>query len=89
MQFQARDQRGLRNPACVNDGPIARTIAFFGCVPVTMNPPINALSPVPTLSRVEILASWEARGSLTMTIACAVKPRNVANRGCPRAFALT
>src|SRR4051812_44402632 len=32
-------------------------ITFFGCVPVTMKPPIRALSPVSTRKRVEILPS--------------------------------
>src|SRR5436190_22647220 len=43
-------------PGIVSDGPIARMITFFGCVPVTMKPPIKVLSPVSTFSRVEILA---------------------------------
>ena len=38
-----------------NDGPIARTISFFGCVPVMINPPMSTSSPVSTRSRVEIL----------------------------------
>ena len=37
-----------------SDGPIARTIIFFGCVPVTMKPPISTLSPVSTRKRVEM-----------------------------------
>src|SRR5205809_621186 len=43
-------------PGMVSDGPMARMITFFGCVPVTMKPPIKVLSPVSTFSRVEILA---------------------------------
>ena len=35
---------------------MARTITFFGCVPVTMNPPMSTLSPVSTRRRVEMLA---------------------------------
>ena len=34
---------------------MARTITFFGWVPVMMNPPIRTLSPVSTRKRVEIL----------------------------------
>src|ERR1043166_7053233 len=46
---------GLANGlATGKEGPIARTITFFAWVPVTINPPIGALSPVPTLRRVEI-----------------------------------
>src|SRR6266478_7111472 len=37
-----------------SDGPMARTIIFFGCVPVTMKPPISTLSPVSTRKRVEM-----------------------------------
>ena len=37
-----------------SDGPIARTITLFDCVPVIINPPIRALSPVSTRKRVEI-----------------------------------
>src|SRR6266478_873456 len=37
-----------------SDGPTARTIIFFGCVPLTMKPPINTLSPVSTRKRVEM-----------------------------------
>ena len=33
---------------------MARTIIFFGCVPVTMKPPISTLSPVSTRKRVEM-----------------------------------
>src|SRR5947207_1911616 len=36
------------------EGPIARTITFFACVPVIMNPPIRTLSPVSTRKRVEM-----------------------------------
>src|SRR5947209_11795606 len=46
-----------RLPATGKEGPIARTITFFCCVPVTIKPPINTLSPVSTRRRVEILAS--------------------------------
>src|SRR6476646_9142390 len=53
--FWSRSEKG-------NDGPIARTITFFGCVPVTMNPPIKTFSPVSTRNRVEILASWPGTG---------------------------
>src|ERR1051325_440852 len=38
-----------------SDGPIARTITFFGCVPVIMNPPMRTLLPVSTRRRVEML----------------------------------
>ena len=34
---------------------MARKMTLFGCVPVTMNPPMRALSPVSTRSRVEML----------------------------------
>ena len=40
-----------------NDGPMARTTIFFGCVPVTIKPPISALLPVSTFRRVEIFPS--------------------------------
>src|ERR1043166_2700382 len=43
-----------REPGKGSDGPMARTITLLGCVPVTMNPPIRALSPVSTRNRVEI-----------------------------------
>src|SRR6476620_7831994 len=43
-------------PGTFKDGPIPRMITFLGCDPVMMNPPIRALSPVPTFSRVEIFA---------------------------------
>src|SRR5204862_1556958 len=33
---------------------MTRTIIFFGCVPVTMKPPISTLSPVSTRKRVEM-----------------------------------
>src|SRR5450432_511974 len=36
------------------EGPIARMITFFGCVPVMINPPIRTLSPVSTRKRVEM-----------------------------------
>src|SRR5207237_6090272 len=38
-----------------SDGPIARTITFFGWAPVIMNPPMRTLLPVSTRRRVEIL----------------------------------
>ena len=38
------------------DGPIARTIILFCIRPVTMNPPMSALSPVSTRRRVEMFA---------------------------------
>src|SRR6476646_2753979 len=38
-----------------SDGPMARTIIFFGAVPEIMKPPISALSPVSTRKRVERL----------------------------------
>jgi hypothetical protein len=38
------------------DGPMPRMMIFFGCVPAIINPPIRALSPVPTRRRVERLA---------------------------------
>ena len=50
-------------PGNGNDGPIARTITFFACVPVTINPPINTLSAVPTLSRVEIFPSCTGKAA--------------------------
>src|ERR1043166_1596684 len=43
-----------RAPGTDTDGPIARTMTLLGCVPVTMNPPIKALSPVSTFRRVEM-----------------------------------
>ena len=42
-------------PKLPSDGPIPRKTTFFGAAPVMMNPPIITLSPVSTLSRVEIL----------------------------------
>ncbi len=47
-----------RHAVTFNEGPIARTITFFGCVPVTMNPPMSTLSPPSTRRRVEILPRW-------------------------------
>ena len=38
------------------DGPMARAMRRFGCVPVTMKPPISTLSPDPTRTRVEMFA---------------------------------
>ena len=49
-------------PARGSEGPIARTITFFGCVPVMIKPPIKTLSPVSTRRRVEILAKVVATG---------------------------
>src|SRR3954451_9495472 len=46
-----------RLSASGKDVPIARTMTFFGCVPVMMNPPMRTLSPVSTRRRVEMLAS--------------------------------
>ena len=43
-------------PTLVNEGPMARTITLFGAFPVTIKPPIRALSPVKTRSRVEMLS---------------------------------
>src|SRR5215211_8779385 len=45
-------------PGTVREGPIARTITFFGCVPVTMKPPMSTLSLVSARRRVEIFKSW-------------------------------
>ena len=44
-------------PSSGNEGPIARTITFFACDPVIMNPPIRTLSPVSTRKRVEMFWS--------------------------------
>jgi hypothetical protein len=41
--------------SAASDGPVPRTITFFGAVPVMINPPIIAFSPVPTCSRVLML----------------------------------
>src|SRR6478672_11585570 len=46
-----------RLSASGGDVPIARVMTFFGCVAVTMNPPIRTLSPVSTRRRVEMFAS--------------------------------
>src|ERR1700740_2433435 len=58
MPEESRNSRtGSASASGKNDesvGPIARTIIFFGCVPVTMKPPINTLSPVSTRKRVEM-----------------------------------
>ena len=51
-----------RTPVRGSDGPIARTITFFDCVPVIMNPPIKTLSPVATRKRVEIFPKAPAVG---------------------------
>ncbi len=51
-----------------SDGPIARTITFFGCVPVIMNPPIRTLSPVSTRKRVEMFAKVVAGGGACITL---------------------
>src|SRR5204863_7933915 len=37
-----------------SDGPMARRMTLFACVPVTINPPIRRLVPVSTRKRVEI-----------------------------------
>ncbi len=44
-------------PIPINDGPIARIITRLAEPPRVMKPPIKTLFPVPTLSRVEMLAS--------------------------------
>src|ERR1700682_3183605 len=49
-------------PGTGSEVPIPRTITVFGCVPVMINPPIIALSPVPTRRRVEIFASVAGLG---------------------------
>src|SRR4051812_50148601 len=51
-----------RTPANARDGPIARTMTFFGCVPVMMKPAIKTLFPVPTLTREEILPNCPGCG---------------------------
>ena len=45
----------LGTPNGVKEGPMARMSALVVPVPVIIKPPIKALSPVPTASRVEIL----------------------------------
>jgi hypothetical protein len=42
-------------PLSGREGPMARKSTFFGCVPVTMSPPMRTLSFVPTCNRVEML----------------------------------
>src|SRR5437879_284685 len=49
-----------------NEDPIARTMIFLGCVPVTIMPPTKALSPVWTKPRVEMLE----REFTVLTVAC-------------------
>src|SRR5256885_1485440 len=56
---------------CGNDGPIACTMTFFGCVPVIMKPPIRTLSPVSTRSRVEMLARV-VEGAIGVAVGLAV-----------------
>jgi hypothetical protein len=41
-------------PKAVSDGPMARSNTGFDAFPVTINPAIMSLSPVPTFNRVEI-----------------------------------
>ena len=49
-------RKGFSNtPVRGSDGPMARTITFFGWVPVTIKPPMSTLSPVSTKVRVEML----------------------------------
>src|SRR2546430_6450182 len=63
---------GLLNvPPNGNDGPIACTMTFFGCVPVIMKPPIRTLSPVSTRSRVEMLARV-VEGAIGVAVGLAV-----------------
>jgi hypothetical protein len=40
-----------------SDGPIPRTITFFGALPVMMKPAMETLSSIWTFSRVEIFSS--------------------------------
>ena len=58
---------GFSSQSCprpaASEGPIARTITFFGCGPVTMNPPMSTLSPVSTRRRVEMLRGLVAGGA--------------------------
>src|SRR6202163_1688395 len=42
------------------EGPLARTMTLLGWVPVMINPPMRALSPVSTRRRVEMLPSTVA-----------------------------
>ncbi len=44
-------------PKAAREGPIARRITCFAVEPLTIRPPIRTSSPVPTISRVEML-SW-------------------------------
>ena len=62
-------QRGIRRsapgtPKFVNEGPMARTITLFGAFPVTIKPPMRALSPVNTRNRVEMLSSLVVDGGV-------------------------
>ena len=53
-----------------SDGPIARTMTLFGCVPVMMKPPIRTLLPVSTRKRVEIFP--KVLGAVGVDVAVAV-----------------
>ena len=58
-------------PETGREGPMARTITFFAWVPVMMKPPISALSLVPTLILVEMLAN------ILMVIGASAEPMSV------------
>src|SRR5438874_2136268 len=42
-----------------SEGPSARRTTSFASVPVTINPPMSTLSPVPTFARVDMLSCCE------------------------------
>ena len=53
-----------KTPVSGREGPIARAMTCFDSVPVTMNPPIETLSSIPTFTRVEILPSWTGKNGV-------------------------
>src|SRR5205085_1922772 len=50
------------------EGPIARTITFFGMLPVTMNPPIMALSPFSMRPRVAMLSGRDGGAAVGVAV---------------------
>src|SRR5450432_4277829 len=62
----------LGTPNWVKEGPMARRSTCFGALPVMMNPPIPALSPVCTSMRVERLMACAADAGVGVAVGVAV-----------------
>ena len=56
--FQNVPVRTFVTPIALSEGPVARKISVFACVPLMINPPMRTFCPVPTLIRVEIFTRW-------------------------------